>query len=628
LQELVSKEEAYDKIEKVNKELSDDIEIIEKMIDKTEDFYGLIADKLPKIENNIDETIEETKLLINYFIETKDMDLKLDQGFKMSEVLEGLEEKIKKAYTSLSAQEDISDMLEGFMMAEDNEEAQFSKVLDLIKELEEVLSDLEDLSINAIIVSAKAGEQGAGFRVISNEINKLSADIKNKYKFIEESILILQGWYKDFTTNLGDLVEIEENIATKYGVEIEKAFNDILDSLQIIANMLKDFIDNIQWAIEPVYEIMVLTQNQDIIRQNLENLIKILKEAQVEINNLSLEDMNQEGALDILVFMNDVFNLAQKLMHSILSQLEDSLFAIQNKFKEMDLNLKEIKEDGEELTTFFAGKKEINKINQETISENNVSLELIYKNLATYISEFMERLGEVKNNYSNLRDNKDVFYENMERIQDQFEEISKIANQFNKIKLLAKIEFTRMPNTKQSFVDDIEMAIEDFIESSDNNQNLYDDLKDNLETNYNEFIKMSIQTIEVVSRSASMIEEPKDKLLLTKKMIKEAIQALQHSIENLVTEVSVVKKEMKECHNLKEKGQEVISSLEYFQNEVLELKEIYLDQLGVDNWTEKNDRLNELIDKFTSYLERKTAQEEVADLDIDVGSEGGELTLF
>ncbi|SJZ41042.1 methyl-accepting chemotaxis protein [Selenihalanaerobacter shriftii] len=609
-------------IDDLNYSLKHNIESLEDIIDKTEDFYGLISNRLPEIEENIDETIEETKLLINYFIETDEPESEIDTNFQMNEVLENLEEKIHQVYDSLSARDKVSEILDDFIMDNDEEEAQFMEVLNLIEELEEVLSELEDLSINAIIVSAKAGKDGAGFRVISNEINRLAANIKDKYEFIEESILTLQKWYQGFTGDLNELGTIEENISSNYRMEIKEIFEDILDSLQTIADMLKDFMGHIQQSVEPIYDIIILAQNQDIIRQNLENLIEIMLSTQQEIKDFEVANSEEEVILNKLVFITEVLNLSKKLMNNILKQLHDSLFTIQEEFTQMSSDLNEIREDGEQLSLFFAGGS------NGSGSTDKVSLELIYQRLIDFIPKLTSELEGIEDRYSHLISDKAVFYENMNKIQDQFSDISGVAGQFNKIKLLAKIEFTRMLGTKKDFAKDIESAIKDFIDSSKYNQQAYNDLKENLETNYSQFIDISVEVKNKINQSTQTIADSEEKLLLTKQLIKEAIQALQQSIDGLVCEIETVNQQIDECYTLQDQGEEIIDSLEEFECKALQLKEDYLTKIGQDDWVGHNERLQELMNEFTSYLERKTAQEEITDLEIDVGSEGGELTLF
>ena len=59
-----------------------------------------------------------------------------------------------------------------------------------------------------------------------------------------------------------------------------------------------------------------------------------------------------------------------------------------------------------------------------------------------------------------------------------------------------------------------------------------------------------------------------------------------------------------------------------------EIKEDTLEEYSLTEWKSTNDYYEAIEEKFTSYIERKTASETFASDAVDTGSEGGELTLF
>ena len=77
-------------------------------------------------------------------------------------------------------------------------------------------------------------------------------------------------------------------------------------------------MSSIHQAVEPIYEIIVLTQNQDIIRQNMENLIKIFETTLDEVIDKGSNDSESEVMMDKLLFVLEVINLTQRLMDNIL----------------------------------------------------------------------------------------------------------------------------------------------------------------------------------------------------------------------------------------------------------------------------------------------------------------------
>ena len=606
----------------LNYDLNKQISILETMIARTEDFYGLISDELPEIESEIDDTIEETELLISYFTDSEEKDNEITEGFQILEVLETLESKINRVYNSLSAREDISKVLESFVSDNNDETTDFAKILTLIDELRQTLKKLNNLSINAIIFSVKSDQEGAAFRVISDEINDLSSQIQEEYETIKDKIIKLKDWNDQFAEELEQLIKTETRISNEYQVEIKEIFSEVLESLQTTSNILKDFMDHVQQAVEPVYDILVLVQNQDIIRQNLENLIEILNTLKEELSAINLTKMKPKEILDRLVFIINTTQLSQRLMDNILQQLNESLFDIKNKFLEMKNDLLEIEEEGSELVNFFAGanKEEGHKLN---------SIDLIYQELVEFVPGLIDQLDELQDEYQKIITDNDQFYNNIEGLQTGFSEIDKIADRFKKVEVLAKIEFTRVSNQDDSFIKNIEEAIENFINSSQENQALYFELKDKLIADYQEFVELAEANQSEIEASSEIISDSEEKLLLTKKMVKDAIQGLHGSVGNLISEILNVNQQLDEVQKLEDKGDTVIQFLAELEEESMALKEKYLDKLGEEEWEENNQRLKSLEEKFTSYIERKTAQEEINDFeDIDTGSEGGELTLF
>ena len=601
-----------------NRDLSVQIESLENMITVTEDFYGFISDELPQIESDIEDTIEETEMLIDYFTDTQEEISSQEEGFQIREVMENLESDIKGVYNSLSARENIADVLQNFISDNRDGEAQFEKILGLIDDLNRVLHKFDNLSMNAVIFSVKSDQEGAAFRVISDEINDLSNKIETKYNGIEEQIIDLEDWNNGFADDLRELIETEEQIAEEYRIEVEEIFSDILESLQTISNILKNFMGHIQEAVEPVYEIIVLLQNQDIIRQNLENLIEIFNTLQAELNDFITAD--GAARLDKLVFITDTSQLAQKLMINILDQLDQSLFEIKSKFEQMKGDLDEIDEEGDQLISFFAG---------GDADKQAGSVDLIYQQLVEFVPQLIDQLEQLDTKYDQLAVGNNTFYDNMEGLKDGFVEIDQIADRLKKIEILAKIEYTRLEEGDKSFIQNIEEAIQTFIKSSQKNKQMYLDLKEDLISDYEKFLRLSENNQIEIQESVEVIDNSEEKLLMTKKMIKDAITSLHHSSKELINEIVTVNQGMDQVEKLVNKGEHVIDVLADLEEESRSLKEEYLSNYEQDEWTESNQRLQKLEEQFTSYLERKTAQEEVSDLsDIDAGSEGGELTMF
>lgn len=602
----------------VNQLWDSNITAIEKMIEQTEEFYGLIADRLPKLEKSIDETIKETELLISFFFETDKEKNKYD--YMMAEVLNELKKKINNLSSSLSGREKLLDGLEGFITdSKDDRQVKFTEILKMIKEIKRVLTQLKILSINVNVFSAQIGDRGLGFRVITKEINQISEKVNNIYQVVENNILTLQEWHRNFTENLNILFREEEVIKGEYRKEVEELFDNVFKSLQEIAVLLKNLLTNIHHAIEPISKIIILTQHQDIIKQNLENLANIIKKSKQELN-LFRQKKNDMTSRDLIVFLIDSSSLSEKLTVNIIDQLEVSLFSIKEHFEEMNSSLVELKEDNQILTEFFAGEKGGGE-------KDRVSLEYIYKKLLVYIPKLKQAMSRLSSTYDGMIKNKDVFFTNMREINDAFTRISSYAEMFGKIKIMAKIEFARLQIDNQ-FINDIQLAIDDFIGTSKQNQKTDQDLKQILETNFAQFITLAEKNSNYINSSFKTIDGSREDLLLTSQLIGEAIQSLEKSIDELLIELIYINEKMSDCFNLNEIGLQVQKSFNTIKDDCERILAQYSNNNDVNDWKTNNKKIQELVEEFTSYLERKTARDELKNLDLDVGTEGGEIILF
>ena len=135
-----------------------------------------------------------------------------------------MEEMSELAETNLQSSQKVQEMTEAFTNLENelNELKQSRVRLDKITELltsslksiqmqlrsiQDISTQTHLLSINASIEAARAGKAGAGFRIIANEVNKLSESTDSNTKNIEEII-------EDFSERLNTLVQENQSSTT------------------------------------------------------------------------------------------------------------------------------------------------------------------------------------------------------------------------------------------------------------------------------------------------------------------------------------------------------------------------------------------------------------------------------
>ncbi|MFW6022300.1 MAG: hypothetical protein ACOC4G_10015 [Bacillota bacterium] len=597
--------------------LQQNIAIIENIIEETDNFYGNIGERLPLIENEINDTMEETELLIKHFINVSSKE-ETDDTNIMINIFNDLHKNIKIINESIKTDEDVKNILSSFISTKENKENLFVIISNLSNKLRKVLNSLHVLSINASIYSYKQGNQGSGINVISKKIGNLSQSTKKEYNQLIEYIDDLSDWHKAFRSELERLYKKEDEVNEKI-IKVDREFINMVRSLNVIANLLNQIMDNIKETLEPFYDILVMIQNQDIIRQNLENIIKIFKKTYSQIEEF---DNNQsiEVRLNSIVFMNNAASISSKLMENLIKELDKYLFTVNENIHDIEKKLVEIEEDQGHLTDFIVGKY-IDK------NKDLASINYIYDEVEKMVPLINDDIKTILERQKLITGRKEKFITLLKQVESKFSDISNNAEILNKIQFLSKIEFSRIDRNTH-FVENISKSIKHFINVSQNQNDVFIDLKSTLTGQWDKFTDIMERNTEKLTDNITAIKQIEEKILFTRKLITETIHNLNRSFGKLVKEIKQTKDDMQQCGKIAEQGEKVIVSLKGIIKKSKNMKDIYLEENNYDEWQINNTNLQDILSLFTSYIERDIAQKEFADHEIDTGSQGGELTLF
>ena len=159
------------------------------------------------------------------------------------------------------------------------------KIIGMIEKISENSKNIQDiadrtnvLSINASIESSKAGEMGKGFRVISNEINKMSEDtkryVKNIVNVIQDTKSIAQNVSREFDQSSKHIIQmlyVENNEFDAF----YKTLKDYHDDFNLIFQKVTTLIEEITYHVDkfnPIFQV------HDISVQAMGNLNTIISQ--------------------------------------------------------------------------------------------------------------------------------------------------------------------------------------------------------------------------------------------------------------------------------------------------------------------------------------------------------------
>jgi len=167
-----------------------------------------------------------------------------------------------------------------------------SKIGDWIEQITNMLKSIEDISeqnkiisINSSIEAARLGEKGRGFQVLAVEIRKLNQKTTDFTKAINNIILS----FKDYNETLLNEWEKETNqiidSVKTASVNLESVLNILIESYEFTTKSFIELTDSTKKVDSSLNNIMESLQFQDITRQQIENVIKFLKDIQTIIKN-------------------------------------------------------------------------------------------------------------------------------------------------------------------------------------------------------------------------------------------------------------------------------------------------------------------------------------------------------
>ena len=591
---------------------------LNQLITVTEEKYSYIYECLPEIEQEVGLSVREVEILLNYLIykfqESKD--------FKQSVILEtllGLLGEFEEVTECFLNKELVSVLMHTFLDNSGGDKQSFSELINVAHEVEETLSVLRDLALNSIIFSVRIGEQGAAFQILSDRINQVSLGLGLQFGSMKETINSLNDWNQEFQKTLTEFINYEENLNARYTNKFQNEFQHISAVLKTACIILENNLANTNTAFGGVGEIMVMIQNQDIIRQNVENLIKCLDI--VREKRLSYDFDSKEHFLDYIVFANKVLELSKTLLDNIEISLNESIFGIGTKLTEMHETLMELEEDSYYLSKLLVG------------SEENIGYDCvlgdIFKTVLGQVVDLIYIKKHIDSKSNMLMDSRQKFIELMDIVETEFANINREAKNLKKMKILIQIELARINLEKDFTLDSIIDAVDQVIDTIKQNQQLFLQLRNYFMKNINEFNEALNMTRNKLESSAFTLENSKAKVEITGKLATGAVIASGHEMNEIFERLKQPWQRLTDNQSLANLINGIKTEICQIHQELKQIQDHVFAQNGITYWEEKEEDLKLLMDQFTCYVERKAMTAVIGVNNQDIGSNsGGDIVLF
>lgn len=606
------------RIDSIKKGLRTSIRQVEHFIYTLEDVYGKVYEKLPQIEQDIEFTLKEMALLLDYFVSGKDTtESDSDEVVKVSVLLEELLQEFSMSTKEMADDREIEGVIKRFASSGANHSSGIDELTSMVSIIENRISDIEVISINARIYASQLGERGAAFGVISDNIMALSTEINRQYQGIAQLVGSLQEWNTRFSGNLDSIVNYNGRVTKDQLADFQNVFHSVVESLGVVSRVLNDLTENVSSAIHPINDLMVAIQIQDILRQNLENLIKCFSTMQEQVDALDQKDEKKQG--ETLSFLDAIGDLCVKLVENVGVHLGDSLKDLQGILGTINHNVENLQDDGALITSFFVG--------DEDTGEQSGGIGSIFAQIRESLDGFREQLLGLRNEIQNVGDIDDTSDRIMRDISRQIAVIKNRIATLQKLKLITNIELGRLDLKDSSFNQEISSSSSQVIKDVNENEVLINSLQKELQGELVNFQRVLQNNLAKVERMLGVIATSHESISFVEQMVAQAIQGLGMAADSLISEVKSVADELEGAWKLTKEADEVRASLETIVKEIKTERKALSSRMGVENAQISTDLMS-VLSNLTTRVERLAVNQVFAEANVDAGNDDGELTLF
>jgi len=594
---------------------------INNFINNSTDLFTSISDIFPKIEKNIDNEIMEAQAVIDFF-------------FNKTENIEnyGLFQKINDFKNIIHrAVEDIHSIT--------NNDTQFyNRVSDAITDVREVIKSMDGIrniseelkvyAINSITFANRAGERGRGYHILAKEYIQISDRLSKKVDEVAYSSDRVLKTFNNFDSGIKVLhnfyiesfSEVSDNFSTSSS-KLEEGFKNI-------CTILKSIIDRVKTSKDPICNIMIDMQRQDIIQQQLTHVDESIKETLETLNtHKSLMTRVKSHGLSEKekIELEDVYKLIHTICYLNIGQLDRiqkdiNIFNTKtlSTFKKMKQTLDDIEEDKTIILDFFIG-----------TNSGHSSIDELFDKPEKIIAD----MSRDQDKYINLKEGIIEIARTLDgqtgSFNKSFTSIVSSTDLINQMQVLTKVEIYRnsldsnesgVKTSSLTVSDSFQVGVPQIISNFNNSLN-------RVVTYVNDFISEFNRQRPILNNIISELFGAKNIIDESKSIVREYLKSMLELTDELEEQVSL---SLKLFNDLTVLENDVFSKVDILLEIIKRIEvDVKIINTNVDlkTWRIKDEVMAKLVDKYTVASERNTAMDIFEDLSIE-DSNSSNITLF
>ncbi|MEO4053113.1 methyl-accepting chemotaxis protein [Solibacillus sp. CAU 1738] len=152
----------------------------------------------------------------------------------MNDIIHSLQDRV---HTIASHSEELAATSEEINKQAQNALEDAEKTNAVTNLIKSISSQTNLLGLNASIEAARAGQHGAGFNIVAQEVRKLSSQTSTATGNIESSLRNINNNLENLKQNMGQI-----NAATNEQAQLVQDFSEIIEELSVLSREMKEFM--------------------------------------------------------------------------------------------------------------------------------------------------------------------------------------------------------------------------------------------------------------------------------------------------------------------------------------------------------------------------------------------------
>jgi len=594
-------------------ELIEHLKVIET---QTADIFMALAENLPALVKEMRESLDRSRDAIACMSDADGGGC--SEGIEISSLVEVIRSEMEE---SAERFQEMSQRDNALFTQLQNGINQLEGISAAITAIREDSENMELVSLNAMTVALKAGNAGRAFSYITEELKRLANRTIALSEEISRKGTDLIENFRNLESSLNDARAFQDELVSGVRTRIATGLQELEGAVHRTVSDLRGLREESMELQEPLNGMMEAIQLQDLIRQSIDHII-------LSLNAIRPEDQlaGPTALLDELAFSRQIPSLASRLIEDVAEQIDGSVRTFLDLTAEAERRLEELQSAQK---SFLAANIDTGNTGGTGSDDETMTLEERFQHASQMLQTLLEDLARSVQKKEALVGRSGTITGQVEELEAQFRTFTTLVTRFRSIDIASRIEVAKQEVLRRMGTSAEQMtALTRTIE---------EDVNRSLESTQ-EFIKSTSAIIDqhhahfttearFVHDFSESVRTRYDALSRSREDVVRVVGGFSLFTDGFLRMFRTSKENGRQLASLADRIRSLTSNLDGMQTAIDQRYAEELERQELDSWTIENDRLREIIERFTIFTHKQHAGDLVG-FDVEEGVEAGDVTLF